>query len=656
MTQTQPIKYRILLVSILSILSVLIILVSNYKITVLNHQKENQLESLTELTVIMGKINSLEKDFLSYETINPKFHLSGISDILHQCNQLFGNMETKLKGFSTKLSPKERSKIKPYLDTLSKKIRTHQSLYALHSKIVLEKGFENYGAIGQLRKEAHYLEEHLPFNSLEEILLLRRHEKDYFLRKQSLYATKTQLQINNIRLKINALNLDPNQKNALLRSIKAYELWFNQITQLNQKIGIKPQDGLQGDINKNFGGITNHIDTIKKEFKQSTDHKIKFINLLNLSALIILVIVIGLSIAASRKIGLPVERLTESIQRVIENDFGDEHDIYLSSNKDEINRLGVNTQQMLQKIRLNKKELTDKQLEIQTQNELLQTQTNQLDITLNELNLKNKNLTASINYAKRLQEAILPEREVMRQIFPNHFVLYQPRDIVSGDYYTVYEKCNKKIIISIDCTGHGVPGAFMTMLASMVINDYMRECDGDLSQESLKKCFSPKNLLEKIDEDIRRVLKQEKTLSRDGMDMSVVAIDNHRQKLIFCGAQSPLIVLQNGELKRIKGSKRTVGGLLDPKMAGVTYQQHEIDLVPNTRFYLFSDGFQDQFGGINDQKFTQKKMRNLMMESIKTPIPDQHHVFETALEEWMNPDENTQFHQIDDIMVLGFEV
>lgn len=656
MTQTQPIKYRILLVSILSILSVLIILVSNYKITVLNHQKENQLESLTELTVIMGKINSLEKDFLSYETINPKFHLSGSSDILHQCNQLFGNMETKLKGFSTKLSPKERNKIEPYLDTLSKKIRTHQSLYALHSKIVLEKGFEDYGAIGQLRKEAHYLEEHLPFNSLEEILLLRRHEKDYFLRKQCIYASKTRLQINNIRLKLNALNLDPSQKNTLLRSIKAYELWFNQITQLNQKIGIKSQDGLQGDINKNFGGITNHIDTIKKEFKQSTDHKIKFINLLNLSALIILVIVIGLSIAASRKIGLPVERLTESIQRVIENDFGDEHDIYLSSNKDEINRLGVNTQQMLQKIRLNKKELTDKQLEIQTQNELLQTQTNQLDITLNELNLKNKNLTASINYAKRLQEAILPEREVMRQIFPNHFVLYQPRDIVSGDYYTVYEKCNKKIIISIDCTGHGVPGAFMTMLASMVINDYMRECDGDLSEESLKKCFSPKNLLEKIDADIRRVLKQEKTLSRDGMDMSVVAIDNHHQKLVFCGAQSPLIVLQNGELKRIKGSKRTVGGLLDPKMAGVTYQQHEIDLVPNTRFYLFSDGFQDQFGGMNDQKFTQKKMRNIMMKSIKTPIPDQHHVFETALEEWMNPDENTQFHQIDDIMVLGFEV
>lgn len=657
MKKHQQIKYKILLVSILSILSVLIILLSNYKINSLNHKKENQLESLTELTIFMGQVNGLEKDFFSYEVINPTFYQTGVSPVLKKCNSTFKELEYKLIDFSSNLSDKEKLKIKPYISKLSQKIHVHNLFYDSLSMFVLKKGFQDYGLIGKMREEAHFIEKYAPFNNKEEILMLRRHEKDYFLRKQPKYIIKAQKQISLIKQKLSELKIDSKQKKAFIESINNYNYYFNQITKHNQLIGIKSGDGLKGKISQNFIAINKEINFIKIAFKQNTDYKIQIINILNLIALLILIIVITLSVVTSKKLGLPIFKLTKSIEKVIESDFSKNNSIYISETRDEIGQLGIDIQKMLLKIQLNKEELIYKQEEIQKQNDLLTTQKIDLDIALKDIALKNKNLTSSITYAKRLQEAILPEKENIDKLFPNNFVIYKPRDIVSGDYYTVYEKQNKKIVIAIDCTGHGVPGAFMTLLASMVVSDYMRDCDEQCPEESCDgSIFSPKKLMEKIDHEIRKILKQEKTLSRDGMDMAICVIDKKKQQLIFSGAKLPIILVRENIVKKVKGSKRTVGGLLDPKMAKMEYEEHYFDLTPNTKFYLFSDGFQDQFGGYDDTKFKQKKIEDIIFKNHNLPMTDQKTVLEESLNKWMNPTDSLSYDQIDDIMLLGFEV
>ncbi|OQY03541.1 MAG: hypothetical protein B6I20_04830 [Bacteroidetes bacterium 4572_117] len=240
-------------------------------------------------------------------------------------------------------------------------------------------------------------------------------------------------------------------------------------------------------------------------------------------------------------------------------------------------------------------EINQAKEEIEATNEMLQESNEQI-------NAKNKSITASITYAKRIQEAMLPIRENISRSLEKSFILFKPRDIVSGDFYWFAEKNGKTIIAAVDCTGHGVPGAFMSMIGSEILTTIIGQ---GITQPSI--------ILDLKNKYVHKALKQDKTDNQDGMDMTICTIDRESKIVEFAGAKNPLVYIQNGELFYIKGDKQSIGGRKTSK--DKPFVNHEISYAEHeTYFYTFSDGFQDQFGGPNNRKYMIKRMKNLILQ------------------------------------------
>ena len=191
----------------------------------------------------------------------------------------------------------------------------------------------------------------------------------------------------------------------------------------------------------------------------------------------------------------------------------------------------------------------------------------------------------SINYAKRLQDAILPKLDEVKKVFPENFIFYLPRDIVSGDFYWTSIQNNQKVFIVADCTGHGVPGAFVSMLGNNLLNQIVNE----------KQLIDPSVILTELNKGVLSAFKSEDLVvsSNDGMDIAVISVDQ-QNKLIFAGAQRPLIIIRDQEIIELKADKKSIGGRTN---SSFVFTPHEIQLQKNDLIYMFSDGFADQFGG-----------------------------------------------------------
>jgi two-component system, sensor histidine kinase LadS len=251
---------------------------------------------------------------------------------------------------------------------------------------------------------------------------------------------------------------------------------------------------------------------------------------------------------------------------------------------------------------------------------------------------KNRDITDSINYAKRIQQAILPRDAGEEEILENMFIYFRPRDIVSGDFYWFTKRNNKLIIAAADCTGHGVPGAFMSMIGSTLLNKVIN----DMGETN------PSEILQLMDANIVDALKQKDELSgnRDGMDMALVAIEKDKNELVFSSASRPLYLVRKGELIEFKSSANSIGGYMYGKEK--TFENTRINYELNDMIYLFSDGYVDQFGGANNKKFMSKKLKQMLAEIADLSLVEQKQVIHKTLNEWMGNNK-----QIDDILIIG---
>ena len=287
-------------------------------------------------------------------------------------------------------------------------------------------------------------------------------------------------------------------------------------------------------------------------------------------------------------------------------------------------------------------ELEQQQEEIIAQNEEMEQQSTQLSLVNQKISEKNRNITASINYAKRIQDAMLPLVENIQANLPDSFVFYRPRDIVSGDFYWFYEKDNQLIIAAVDCTGHGVPGAFMSLVASNLLHNAIVH----------KGIMEPEKILSKLHRSTYSYLKQDKTRNQDGMDISLCHIDKEARVLTFAGAKNPLVYIQNNKQEVIKGTRNSIGGFSKFSNADVHFQQHKIELGEEpTTFYIYTDGFQDQFGGEAGGKFRTAPFRKLLEEISQEPIDKQEGLLAKAFDDWKGNEK-----QIDDVLVIGFRI
>lgn len=253
---------------------------------------------------------------------------------------------------------------------------------------------------------------------------------------------------------------------------------------------------------------------------------------------------------------------------------------------------------------------------------------------------KNKNISDSINYAKRIQEAILPATSEMNDVFSDHFILYKPKDVVSGDFYAFARKESKVIFAAVDCTGHGVPGAFMSMIGTDKLNHIVIE-------QGITK---PSEILNQLNLGIKTALKQRDADSgetRDGMDLALCMFDTASGTLEFAGAHRPLYHI-NGELKIVDADKTAIGGWTDENYS---FTNHQVEVKKGDCIYLFSDGYADQFGGPKQKKFTTKRFKELLFSIRDKSMEEQKAILNETIEHWKG-----DLEQVDDILVVGVRI
>lgn len=250
-----------------------------------------------------------------------------------------------------------------------------------------------------------------------------------------------------------------------------------------------------------------------------------------------------------------------------------------------------------------------------------------------------KEISDSINYAKRIQLAILPLEDEMKKWMPDSFVLFRPKDVVSGDFYWFQEKDNKLIVVCADCTGHGVPGAFMSMIGSDRLNNIVNE----------QKVVNPGQILSELSRAIKKSLKQdgEKGSTRDGMDAAICMIDLDKKTMLYAGANRPLWIVKDGQVEEVKANKVAVAGFTPDDQV---FDEHEIHLNENLKFYMTSDGYADQFGGDKGKKYMVKNMKEFILQHCFEDYSLQRDELERELVRWMGDHE-----QIDDVCVIGFD-
>lgn len=273
-------------------------------------------------------------------------------------------------------------------------------------------------------------------------------------------------------------------------------------------------------------------------------------------------------------------------------------------------------------------------------NEAIAAQKQHIEKQHQELELKNTEITDSINYARRIQASVIPSDSLLKKIIPNSFVYFMPKDIVSGDFYWLSE-VNQKIYFAIaDCTGHGVPGAMMSMLGSSLLDKIISNEQHQFPTDILKELH--KEIVYTLNENV------EQRDSKDGMDIALIMIDKLKSKVYFSGAGRPAYLIYNNELQILKGDKYSIGGIIDTETA--TFLQHEIEIKAGMQIYLFSDGVPDQFGGEQKKKLMTKNLQKLLLQISKKPIAEQSSAFKLEFERWK---ENTE--QTDDVCLAGIQ-
>ncbi|MBO7145366.1 MAG: SpoIIE family protein phosphatase [Salinivirgaceae bacterium] len=290
--------------------------------------------------------------------------------------------------------------------------------------------------------------------------------------------------------------------------------------------------------------------------------------------------------------------------------------------------------------------------ELSLKNELLSERKEEIETQRDTIKAQSDEIQASINYARRIQYSLLTPDETISRIFPDHFLLYKPRNVVSGDYYWIGQYGDNKVCLVADCTGHGVPGGFLSVLGMSNLNYIVGK---DVSPDAILN-----RLREAIIANLRQTNNEPSTLSEngeldptlyrncDGMDAAVYIVNERLMNLSFAGANNPLVLIRGNEIQVLKADKMPVG-----IYARITpFECTTIDLQKGDCIYTYSDGFQDQFGDGTTNKFTAQRLRDLLLEIHAHPMAEQKDILNHTFEQWRGPADN----QTDDVLIMGVRV
>ncbi len=591
-------------------------------------QKKEQAENVTHMVHLL-ELNILEQaksinDFFTYETSREDFFITSSSPYIDQRKTL----NIKFRELTQKLLKNHRFKTIDERNGLARLLSMSDSLNKdidTITKLIYRRGFKDYSLEGQMRHYAHKLEKSECF-ALADILMLRRHEKDYIIRNEEKYIFR----FNNLCNELISITNSASCK----KELRNYQLLFNEVVAIDRMIGIKDNSALRLKIDHTLSSMLSEAMLLNnqcREYRESIYRNIKRASL----TMFVFITILGLIVSyfLSRLITRRITQLTESITDFVKSGFTQCTRIETTNNNDEISLLIRNFEIMRSEIcnQLNylEKAVAERTEEILAQKELMVKQ--------------NKKMRDSIKYAQYIQESILPSGDYISETLPEHFIFFKPKDFVSGDFYYYKHIQNNEFDVTIlavaDCTGHGVPGGLMSMLGISTLEEIIFR----------KDVRNAADVLNRLREKITGTLSTEINgrLIRDGMDIALVVIDHRNQQLQFAGAHRPLYLIRNGELMKIKGDSMPIGWYCSNR----NFTLHTIDLENNDILYLFTDGFVDQYNKGQSQKYLEKYFRTLIKKISSYPLAKQKQMLETEFLEWKEDNEQT-----DDVLIMGVKI
>lgn len=400
------------------------------------------------------------------------------------------------------------------------------------------------------------------------------------------------------------------------------------------------------------GSVIHIVSDRTSDYKYLRIELIKFISIFSITLLIVIILIY----IKTKVITDPIKNLVFKVNRITHGHLNEraevignneittlskQFNLMIEELESYYNELEQKVKERTFEIEQQKEEIAAQRDAIDDQRQMLAHKNESLEDAYREISAQKKHITDSIVYAQRIQNAILPAQQVIDKLVPQNFVLYKPKDIVSGDFYWVERIPNKSIIAAVDCTGHGVPGAFMSIIGSNQL-DYAVKT---------KKAKTAAEILDALNEGVDTALRQQTAHKniRDGMDIALCMIDYKNMKLEFAGAYNPLYLIRDNELIQFKADKFAIGSYSD--YPDNRYTNHIIDLKKGDIFYIFSDGYADQFGGPKGRKYMYKRFRDYLLEISHLPLNEQKIALEKENKEWKGKEA-----QVDDIIIIGIKI
>jgi sigma-B regulation protein RsbU (phosphoserine phosphatase) len=344
--------------------------------------------------------------------------------------------------------------------------------------------------------------------------------------------------------------------------------------------------------------------------------------------LITMLVLTALIYRKTKVITLPIKKLVENVNRITNGNLRERAEV---TGNNEITRLSEKFNMMISQLESYYYELEEKVKE----------RTLKIEHQKEEIEDQKKHIMDSIYYARRIQNAILPSFSQIDSLLNNYFILYLPKDIVSGDFYWMHEVDGLLMIAAVDCTGHGVPGAFMSIVGFNQLNQAV----------NVKKARSAGAILDELNKGVIDTLSENKSEGsiKDGMDLALCVFDFAAKKVEFAGANNPMVLVRNKEAIKFKGDRFPVGAYEGSQTQ--RFKNIEIELQEGDCIYLSSDGYADQFGGPENKKFMYKRFQEMIVEINSHPMAVQKEFLHKRLYEWMGSND-----QVDDILVIGIRV
>lgn len=541
-------------------------------------KKNKELQDLKELSLNVQtdiyNINNQLNRFYMYSLVDSGFYKNKEDIFINNIDSLLAVVEYKAdKIFSNKYFSYENT------DTLKYSLKKNLSAYRtlLDSIILISKvrGYKDFGLVGKMRFYAHKLERYSEFPKWQ-TLMLRRHEKDYIIRHENKYIKLFELKNRRFKKELLTSNLQVSQKDSISRVLDKYLEFFKQLVYNDKILGIKSNTGLKKHLENVENQIQKNVSYIHQQsnlliYKYSTELKLVF------TFIVLLTIVGGFIIGLYfiRYLTRPISKLSENIKNFVDFDFQLYENFEYKTNISEIVVLIESYFSMKGEI---VDLLNDFQQKVEEKTEKVQKQKRLIEEQKIKVEKINKEIVASINYAKTIQEAMLPNSDKLKDYFSNFFLIYKPRDIVSGDFIwfkRIKNELNNLTVVAIaDCTGHGVPGAMMSMLSIAYLNEIVPS----------KEIFTANEILNKLREKIS------KNFYFDGLDIAFIIINEDEKLIEFSGANRHLFFRHNDIMYKIKGDRMPIGRYPILK----EFTQQIVAYESGDQIFAFSDGIHDQ--------------------------------------------------------------